>query len=612
MTGLALILVLGIGAQWLAWRLRLPSILLLLLFGFLAGPVTHLVLPDQLFGELLLPLVSLFVALILFEGGMSLRIAELKQVGSVVRALCTSGALVTGFIAALAARYVLRLDWHLATLLGSILLVTGPTVIGPLLRHVKPVGQVGPILRWEGIVIDPIGALLSVLVFETIHVVGAAASVKGVTTLFLMGAIKTAGVGCAVGALAALMLVLLLARFYVPDHLQNPVSLATVAAAFVASNKLQPESGLFTVTVMGILVANQKRVGVHHIAEFKETLSVLLISSLFIILGARLQLDQITRAGPRGVLFLAVLILIARPLCVLASTAGSSLNWRERGFLMAMAPRGIVAAAVSSVFALRLRQAGVEGADLLVPYTFVVIIGTVIVYGLAATPIAKRLKLRPTSVQGALIVGANPLARAIGKALRDAGHPVLLVDTNRGEIQQARLEGFTVHPGSILSPDLPEQLELGGIGKLFALTANDEVNSLAALRFARVFGRAEVYQLAPAATRKSAEVAHELRGRPLFDGTATFDALSQRLAAGQQIKTTNLTETFDAAAYRQTHPEALPLFLIGPGGALTVSTGDLAASAPLPGMSIVSLAPPVVRQAESAKVEPQMNADGRG
>jgi NhaP-type Na+/H+ or K+/H+ antiporter len=596
MVGIALILVLGIGAQWLAWRLRLPSILLLLLTGFLAGPVTHLVNPDALLGELLLPLVSLSVALILFEGGMSLRIADLQQSGHVVRNLVSIGAIATGVIAAVSARYVLGLNWPLASLLGAFLLVTGPTVIGPLLRFVKPTGAVGPILRWEGIVIDPIGAMIAVLVFEAIHVTGE----HHTATILAFQAVKTIGIGSAAGVLAASALMLMLARFWIPDHLQNPVALAVVMAAFVVSNYVQPESGLFSVTVMGVFLANQKKARVHHIAEFKETLSLLLISSLFITLGARLQLPNLMRAAPRGLVFLAILILIARPIAVAISTIRSGLTWREKAFLAAMAPRGIVAAAVASVFSLRLRQAGVPGSELLVPYTFVVIIGTVIVYGLTSGPIGRALGLASRSASGCLIVGAHALAREIGGALRDAGLQILLVDTNRAEIQKARLAGMPTHYGSILATDVQENIELSGIGRLLAMTPSDEVNSLATLHFMRVFGRSEAYQLATSKPKRTGAVADELRGRPLFGADRTLNELTDFLEAGAVVKKTLLSAEFDAAAFERVHPDAVPLFLIGLTGELTVYTGDLV-SAAKPGMTIISLASSTPRSPAAAE-----------
>ncbi|MFQ5798761.1 MAG: cation:proton antiporter, partial [Bacteroidota bacterium] len=323
--GLASIIVLGIVAQWLAWRLRLPSILLLLILGFIAGPVTGILNPDALLGDLLVPLVSVSVAVILFEGGLSLRIAELRETGSVVRNLISVGALVTWVISAGAAALILGLDFALAVLLGAILVVTGPTVIVPLLRQVRPVARVGSILKWEGILIDPMGAMLAVLVFEAILSGG----FQEASTLAVMGVLKTVFIGGSVGALGAGVIILLLKRYWIPDYLHNAVSLMMVVSVFTASNFLQAESGLLAATLMGVVLANQKAVAVKHIIEFKENLRVLLISSLFILLAARLQVNDLNYIGASGLAFLGVLVLIARPAAVGLSALGSEMSWRE-------------------------------------------------------------------------------------------------------------------------------------------------------------------------------------------------------------------------------------------------------------------------------------------
>jgi NhaP-type Na+/H+ or K+/H+ antiporter len=610
MTGIALILVLGVSAQWVAWRLHVPSILILLLFGFLAGPVTHVLDPQTLLGNLLMPVVSLSVALVLFEGGMSLRLGELREVGAVVRNLVTVGALTTGVVTAVASRWAVGLSWHLAALLGAILSVTGPTVIGPLLRHVRPMGRLGPILKWEGIVIDPLGALAAVLVFESFEL----GKSEHPAALLIGAALKTAGVGCATGILSASALVVLFRRRWVPDHLHNPLTLMAVAAAFVSSNAAQHESGLFAVTVMGLALANQRWVVVHHIAEFKETLSILLISSLFIILAARLELSALVAVGWRGLLLLAALIFIARPACVAVSTLGSGLSRRQRLFLAAMAPRGIVAASVASVFALRLREAGVPGAQLLVPLTFIVIVGTVLVYGLTAAPLGWWLGVAWPNAQGCLIVGAHALGRAIGLALQEEGVPVLLLDTNRGNIQQARLDGLPTLPGSVVSRDVHERVELSGIGRLLALTPNDEVNSLATLSFTRTFGRSEVYQLAQSAAkplaagivptsgnavRRREGVSPELVGRRLFGPGSTYAELARRLEAGAIVKRTPLTAEFGLEQFQSHYRNrAVPLFLMSPTGELTVLTDENAVSA-APGKVLVSLVEPSETLAET-------------
>jgi NhaP-type Na+/H+ or K+/H+ antiporter len=590
----AVILSLGVVAQCLAWRLKLPSILALLLFGFLAGPVTHLIRPEELAGERLLVIVTLCVGLILFEGGMSLRVADLKQSGRVVWRLVSYGAIVTAVICAVAARYVAGTSGPISALLGALLVVTGPTVIGPLLQHVRPVGAVGPILRWEGIVIDPIGALCAVTVFTALNLAGH----TGGLTVVLLGALRTIGLGALFGLLAAGVVIVLLRRHWVPDYLHNPVTLMMVVVALVVSNRIEPESGLFAVTVMGVALANQKWVAVHHIAEFKETLSVLLVSCLFILLSARLQLSQITGLSWRAVAFLAVVILVARPLAVLVATIGSELKSRERVFLAAMAPRGIVAAAVSSVFALRLREANVPDAEKLVPLVFVVIVGTVVIYGFTAAPLGRWLGVARPDAQGCLIVGAHPVGRAIGLALQQSQQTVLMVDTNRAAISQARLEGLATFNGSIIGPQAEEKLDLSGIGRMLAITPNDEVNALACVRFAKVFGRSEVYQLAPSRpeadsnlNRSRTEMSERLRGRQLFSASCTLSDLESRLGSGAVVKRTLLTDVFTLESFRSTHPDAVAMFLVASNGDLSLVTDDLPSTSRA-GQSVISLADP--------------------
>jgi NhaP-type Na+/H+ or K+/H+ antiporter len=600
LVGISAILILGIGAQWLAWRMRLPSILLLLLFGFLAGPVSWYATdrwlgrsiyldPDAIFGDLLLPLVSVSVALILFEGGLSLTLREISNVGRVVRNLVSVGALVTWVIAAAAAHWIVGLDAGLAVLFGAILTVTGPTVIGPLLRHVRPAGRVGPILRWEGIVIDPIGAMFAVLVFEAILLGG----FPHATGPVAVAALKTVLIGCAVGAAAAFLLVFVLRRFWVPDHLQSPVTMMFVVAAFQGSNLLQHESGLFTVVVMGIVLANQTRVSIRHIMEFKEALSVLLISALFIVLAARVELWFFRFLSGKTALFLLVLIFVARPLSVAVSTIGSGLNWRERLFLCWMAPRGIVAAAVASVFALRLHEAGLPEAELLVPLMFTVIAATVVLYATTSAWVARRLGLALPAAQGFLFVGAHEGARRIAEALHREGCPVLLADTNRQNVAAARLAGLPAVAANVLSPTVAERQELTGIGRLLAMTPSGEVNALAALHFAKVFGRSAVFQLDPGdedqAPQKRGGIDRELCGRVLFADGLSFRRLAERVEQGAAVKTTRLTEEFDFRKFSARYgARALPLFVMDASGGVTVFAGD-AAPVPRPGQTLVSL-----------------------
>ncbi|MEE9534039.1 MAG: cation:proton antiporter [Acidimicrobiia bacterium] len=568
--GLAAIIVIGIAAQWLSWRLRLPAIFLLLLAGFVAGSATGWIDPDHLLGEALFPIVSLSVAIILFEGGLSLDIDELAKIGRVVRNLASIGVVATWALSAIAARFLLGFDWPLSALLGAILVVTGPTVIIPLLRHIRPTAKLGSAIRWEGIVNDPIGAILAVLVFNAI-VVGEGQ--EGISAAAL-GVVKALGAGGALGLAGAGLIVLLLKRYWVPDFLQSPVTLAVVMVVFSLSDLVLSESGLLAVTVMGSALASQNVVTVRHIVEFKENLRVLLISALFVILAARLPISDPAYSDPGSLLFLAALILVVRPASVALSTIGTFLTWRERVFLGFMAPRGIVAAAVASIFSLELMELGYPGAEKLAPVMFLVIVGTVALYGLGAGRVARWLGVATPNPQGMLLLGASGWVRAVAQALKAEGVEVTLVDANRKNVAQARHDGLDAKYENILAEYAFEDLELDGIGRFLALTPNDEVNSLATVHASDVFERSNVYQLPPEGADKGGrltEMPAHLRGRILFDTVATHAEITKRFAQGATIKRTGLTDEFGFDGFIEHYRgAALPLFVVTEAGKVRV------------------------------------------
>lgn len=572
---LALIAVLGVTAQWVAWRLNLPSILLLLLTGIAVGPLLGWVDPDALLGELLFPVVSLSVAVILFEGGLTLDIAELRTIGPAVLRLCTIGVACTWFLTALAAHFLAGLVWPLAILLGAILTVTGPTVVGPLLRQVRPRGVVGPVCTWEGIVADVLGVTLAVLVFHSI-LVGSDFSAQGLGPA-LKGLSVTLGTGLLAGLAGATLLGWPLRRHWVPDHLHSPVALVLVLGVYALSDAVSPESGLLAVTLMGVALRNQRRTPVGHIIEFKENVRTLLISVLFIVLAARIDSDEILGLGPGAWLFVAALILVVRPAAVALATLRSSLNSKERIFIAGLAPRGIVAAAVSALFGeelLRAQVPGLEGIEQLAPLTFLVIVVTVVVYGLGARPLARALKLAEAAPQGVLIVGANPFARGLAHAFESVGLTVVLVDSNHASVVDANLEGLTARCANVLTEDSAEHLPLGGVGHLMALTPNDEVNSLACLHYREIFGRARCFQVAipdPSEPRTPGD----LRGRELFGTDASMPELLARMERGERIRVTPLSDSFGLEAWHEEYgPHALPLFSVDASGYLRANSPD--------------------------------------
>ncbi len=571
--GLAAIVFAGILAQWLAWRLRIPSILLLLIFGLLIGPILGFVNPDELFGDTLFSLVSLSVGIILFEGGLGLRFKDLPGIKRVVRNLISVGALITWAISTAAAYFILGLDMQLSLILGAILIVSGPTVILPLLRDIRPVGQVGSILRWEGILIDPIGATLALLVFGMVL----QTNVRAATGEAIMNLLQIAIIGAALGWAGAWMLAYLLKRYLIPDHLQNAFTLMAVIVVFAASNMLAPESGLLATTIMGMVLANQNAISIKHIIEFKEDLGVLLTSSIFVLLSARLQIGDILGLGWQSLVFLAVLIFIARPLSVWFSTLGSTLKSSEKVFLAWMAPRGIVAASVASIFAIELAHVGYPNADILVSLTFFVIIGTVVIYGLTAGPLARRLGLAEMNPQGLLLVGAHKGARMLAKILQEAGFKVVMVDTNPRNCSMAEDEGLRAYCGNILYEDFIEEMDLGGVGRLLALTSNDEINTLACLHMADIFGRANVFQLPPRVTNGSGQesVPEHLVGRLLFGYDMTFRNLNDRLEGGWRLRIIEVSDPGVEEIFSESHRDAIiPLFVIRNNDRLVVITAS--------------------------------------
>lgn len=572
--GLAIIIVLGISAMWVAWRMHLPSILLLLISGLLVGPVFNILNPGELFGDLLVPIISFSVAIILFEGGLSLSISHLKKTGGVVFKLITLGVAITLAVITISAHYIFGLDIKIALLLGAILVVTGPTVIGPILRQLRPKGKVGTILKWEGIVIDPIGAILAVLIFEAI-IAGSLQEAALTTATNLLFTLIAGGL---IGGLGALFLIQLLKNYFIPDYLHNAVTLALVIGAFTLSNAIEADSGLLAVTIMGIVLANQKSISVKHIVEFKENLQVLLISALFIMLAANLDADYLSEIMTfKSLAFLAIVIVIARPLGAFASSLGSKLNIKERIFLASFAPRGIVAAAISSVFALRLEEEGFADAELIIPITFMVIAATVAIYGLTVSPLARRLGIAEPNPQGFVIVGAYKAARDMAIALKREDYSVMLADTNWSNVSNARMAGIPTFYGNILSQYALDELDLGGKGRILAITSDNDFNTLVVAEFSGIFGRAETYQLSPRKNPEEdkKEVSSLIRGRILFSENMTYSKLNSLSSQGAEIKVTAITEEFTFEDFSNKYSsKATPLFLINQNGQIAVATQD--------------------------------------
>lgn len=590
---LTAIVVLGIAAQWLSWRVKVPPILFLLLIGIALGPILGLLEPDALFGDLLFPLVSLAVGVILFEGSLTLRFRDIQGVSSTILRMVSVGAAISWGVAATAAHWFVGLEWPIAFLFGAMVVVTGPTVIAPLLRIVRPTARVSKILRWEGIIIDPIGALLAVLVFEFIvtQSQAGAAGVGGVILPFL----ELVTIGAVLGVFGGWLLGQVLVRHALPDYLINVTVLAAVLAVFTTSNVLAEESGLLAVTVMGIWLANMRGVPLEDILHFKETLSILFISGLFILLAARIDPATLSQVGLGAALVLAAILFVAQPLKVWLSSIGSDLNWREKLMIAWIGPRGIVAAAVSGLFAIKLVDEGYESAEVIVPLTFIVIVGTVVFASLTARPMARALDLALPEDRGVLIVGANRVTREIAKVLKKHGFRVVLADGNYSEIRQARMDGLETYYGNPVSEAADRKLDLVGIGQMFAMSAQSEINNLAAIRYRYEFGQSNVFVLQTPQEVSGSDnqrITSQFNARNLFREGASLGHLFRLMEAGAEIFSTRLTESFGYSEY-VVHYEGRGelLFGISPDGNLRPLSEE-PSQRPGPGWILIGLYEP--------------------
>jgi CPA1 family monovalent cation:H+ antiporter len=554
--------VLGIACQWLAWWAKLPAILFLLLCGLVVGPVTGILKPDDLFGSLLFPIVSLSVAIILFEGSLTLRMDEIKGSGSVVRNLISVGALITWLVTAAATYFMLAFPFEIALLFGAVVVVTGPTVIMPMIRTVRPNAKIANILRWEGIAIDPLGALLAVLVFDFIISRQSGNAFTSVALAF--GGIVL--LGTLIGIVAAWLLGLVLRRHYVPEYLRNVLTLTLVFAVYAFADFIEHESGLLAVTIMGMTLANMDDTNIDDILDFKESLSVLLISGLFIILAARIEFYQFNQIGWQAISILIVIMLLARPLAVWISSIGSDLSFNEKFLISWIGPRGIVAAAVASVFALRLEEAGYPDAVFLVPLTFLVIIGTVVIQSATAKQFAIWLNVREPAPDGVLIIGAGNVARAIGKAIQDHNFKVVLTDSNWENTSFARMESLITYYGNPISEHAERHLDLVGVGRMLAMSGRGNLDTLASLRFRADFGQKGVYELKT--TRENIiddkhKISTRHRGYQLFGDDVTHGVLASWLRNGAEIRSTQLSDAFNFTQYMKKYEgHIIPLFAI--------------------------------------------------
>jgi NhaP-type Na+/H+ or K+/H+ antiporter len=586
---IALVGVLGIGAQWLAWRTGWPGIALMLAAGFLAGPVLHLIDPAAAFGEMLEPMVTVGVALVLFEGGLHLDFREFRKFGEGVWRLVLVGVPLNWLLSSLACYYVAGLVWPIAILFGGILVVTGPTVVLPLLQQSRIQPRPAAILRWEAIVVDPVGALCAVMAYEYFRLSAGGATVLEVVPPILVAAVVAGAIGYA----AALAVSWSFPRGLVPEFLKAPVLLVAVIGVFVLSNQIEHEVGLVAVTVMGVSLANMDVTNLRSIHPFKQNVSVLLVSGIFVVLSASLDLDSLRQFEWRFGLFLLVLIFVIRPVSVLLSLLFTGVPWNERLFLAWIAPRGIVMVAVSGLFALRLGELGYADGTLLIGLSFGVVVATIVAHGFTIERVARWLGVIGETRPGLLIVGATPWTIALATEMHALGTPVMLIDSSWDRLRTARQAGLPVYNGEILNEATEHTLDLSPFQVLVAATENEAYNTLVCSEFAPHIGSDSVYQLGDADDAEDPRaLPAALRGRALFASGLGVADVNQRQREGWVFRKTRLSDKFAMEDARQKLPDAANmLLLLRPDGKMRFFTH---ASAPEPaaGDTIVSYSPP--------------------
>lgn len=573
MLELAGIIILGILAQWVAWRFKIPAILPLILIGLLVGPIAAEFLSEDgekwiepiwngekgLFpGESLYYFVSLAISIILFEGGLTLKRNEIKNVGPVITKLITVGSLITFFGAGLAAHLLFGLSWELSFLFSGLIIVTGPTVITPILRNIPLKKDISAVLKWEGILIDPIGALVAVLVFEFISVEGD----SGFTKTAFMEFGKIVLFGTTFGFTFAHGLAFAINKKLIPHYLLNVVSLSVVLLVFVESEVFAHESGLLAVVVMGMVLGNSKLENLKELLYFKESLSVLLISILFILLAANINIEDLYLLynWQTAALFLIV-VLIIRPLAVFASTHKSGLKLEERLFISWVGPRGIVAAGIASLFGSKLMKEGFPGAEYITPLVFMIVLGTVLLNATTARLFAKIVGVFLTKSEGILIVGASKVSRLLGHYLHENGRSVVLIDSNQTNIDKAKEMGLEAFSANIYSNTLSDNIELNDVGYLMALTASSDINRYAINKFSGQFGENGAFRLV-----SKEEMRDELNNpkEGLFSHTDDYETLNsvcKKYPKIQEIELKDVDHYIELIEYTNNERNVIPLFI---------------------------------------------------
>ena len=554
---IAAIVALGILSQWIAWRFRLPAIVIMSLVGLIVGPFLGFFNPKESFGEIFNPIISLAVAIILFEGSLSLDIREIKDSRKAIFRISTIGSLIAWIAGSFAAHYLAGISLDVAFIIGGIFIVTGPTVIMPLLRQAKLKERPATILKWEGIVVDPFGALVALFALQV--VLWTNDTISGTSLLLFFGAsILSALLGLAAGFLLGR----LLEHGYIPEFLKSPIVLVSVLLVFVLSDTIMHETGLLAVTAMGIIMANMHLTSLRDLLHFKENISVLMISGIFIMLTASLPVDTLMDIlSWNMLLFVLAMLFIVRPVSIWLATIGVDLTKQERILIGWIAPRGIVALTVSGFFASVLREEGFEDADIITALTLALVFATVLAHGFSISWLAKKLDLQATDETGVMIVGGSPFSAVFGEALQSFNKPVLIIDRSWGALGHARQLGLKTEVGDILSEKTEYHVDLTPYEILVAATEEDAYNALICQHFVPELGREHIFQT-PSHSGDPSGYSKSIGGKSLFDEDYDIHALNRLIDEGYMIRKTHLTDQYTLGDFINDNHKSIPLFAV--------------------------------------------------
>nr|WP_106783305.1 sodium:proton antiporter [Lysinibacillus timonensis] len=555
---IAAIIALGVLSQWIAWRFRLPAIVVMSLAGLIVGPFLGLIDPQESFGGVFNPIISLAVAIILFEGSLSLDFREIKGFPRAIFRITTLGAFIAWITGSLAAHFFAGLPLDVAFVIGGLFIVTGPTVILPLLRQAKLKERPAAILKWEGIVVDPFGALLALFAFEVVLWMNQ--FITGNSLLIFFGSSILAAV---LGTVAGWILGRLLEHGYIPEYLKSPIVLGSVLLVFVVSDAIMHETGLLAVTAMGIIMANMHLSSLRDLIHFKENISVLLISSVFIMLTASLTVETLLEIlNWRMLLFVLAMMFIVRPLSIWLSTFRTGLTIQERTLIGWIAPRGIVALTVSGFFANELVEVGFEGAEIITALTLALVFATVLAHGFTIGWLGKKLGLQATEEAGVLIVGGTPFSAMLAEAIQSFNKPVLIMDRSWGMLSYARQLGIKTEVGDILSEHTEYHVDLTPYETLIAASEEDAYNALVCQRFVPELGRENIYQT-PIHMGDPNDYSKSIGGKKLFAPDYDIHTLNRYVEKGYMIRKTTITEQYTLEHFKEdNYDETIPLFAV--------------------------------------------------